>query len=83
MKTKNMKVIRVMVLAAGFIAVLSLIAEARTVKLTCDGQRSITAAVERLKPGDTLLVEGGMCRKRGDTGESGRCSCSWPRRGNY
>jgi parallel beta-helix repeat protein len=58
MKTKNMKVIRILVLVAGFLVVLPLIAEARTVKLACDGQRSITAAVERLKLGDTLLVEG-------------------------
>jgi parallel beta-helix repeat protein len=58
MTIKDMKVIRILVLAAGFLAVVPLIAEARTVKLTCDGQRSITAAVERLKPGDTLLVEG-------------------------
>gem|GEM_PF-861687 len=57
MKIKNMKVIRVLVLPAGFLAVLPLV-EARTVKLTCGGQRTITAAVEKLKPGDTLLVEG-------------------------
>src|SRR5262245_58170412 len=58
MKIKNMKVIRVLVLPTGFLAVMPLIAEARTVKLTCGGQRTITAAVEKLKPGDTLLVEG-------------------------
>lgn len=57
MKIKNMKVIKVLVLPAGFLAVLPLV-EARTVKLTCGGQRTITAAVEKLKPGDTLLVEG-------------------------
>lgn len=58
MKIKNIKVIGVLVLVVGFLAVLPLIVEARTVKLTCGGQRTITAAVERLKPGDTLLVEG-------------------------
>ncbi len=58
MTIKNMKVIKVLVLAAGFLEVLSSIVEARTVKLTCGSQRSITTAVERLNPRDTLLVDG-------------------------
>src|SRR4030095_15467253 len=56
MKIKNM--IRILVLVAGFLVVLPLIVEARTVKLACGGQRTITAGVERLNPGDSLLVEG-------------------------
>jgi hypothetical protein len=58
MKTKNMIAIRVLVVVVGFPVVLPLIAEARTLKLACGGQRTITAVVEKLNPGDTLLVEG-------------------------
>src|SRR5262249_52049860 len=58
METKNKKVIRIVVLVVGFLPVLPLIVEARTVRLTCCGRRTITASVERLNPGDTLLVEG-------------------------
>src|SRR5262245_10261081 len=58
MKTKNMIAIRVLVVVMGFPVVLPLIAEARTLKLACGGQRTITAVVEKLNPGDTLLVEG-------------------------
>jgi len=58
MKTKNMIAIRVLVVVMGFPVVLPLIAEARTLKLACGGQRTITAVVEKLNPGDTLLIEG-------------------------
>jgi len=58
MKTKHMIAIRVLVVVVGFSVVLPVIAEARTLTLACGGQRTITAVVERLNPGDTLLVEG-------------------------
>jgi hypothetical protein len=58
MTINNIKVIRVLVLAAGFLEVLPSIVEARSVKLTCSSQRTIRTAVERLNPGDTLLVDG-------------------------
>src|SRR5262245_38274242 len=58
MKIRNMIAIRVLVVVVGFLVVLPLIVEARTVKLACGGQRTITAAVEKLNPGDTLLFEG-------------------------
>ena len=58
MEIKNMRAITVLVLVVGFLPVLPLIVEARTMKLACGGRRTITAAVERLNPGDTLLVEG-------------------------
>lgn len=58
MEIKTLTVIEVLVLVTGFLVVPPSIGEARTVRLTCGGQRTITAAVERLDRGDTLLVEG-------------------------
>ena len=64
MKIKNIKVIRGLFLFAGSLVVLPLMVDARTLKLSCGGQKTITAAVERLKPGDILLVEGHVSKTR-------------------
>jgi len=53
-----MRVIRVLILIAGFLVLLPLVVEGRTETITCGGPRTITATLARLDPGDTLLVKG-------------------------